>query len=101
MQITTLPKELVNIILEYEGSIRYRNGKYINAYRGNVTHMQNISKIAHVGTNIVRINLNEIYTLIYIIAAHSTHFHFVKRAHYRDHYLLGEGAYRIQSRTRI
>ena len=93
MQITTLPKELVNIILEYEDSIRYRNGKYINAYRG--------SKIAHVGTNIVRISLNEIYTLIYIIAAHSTHFHFVKRAHYRDHYLLGEGAYRIQSRTRI
>lgn len=25
-----LPKELVNIILEYNGSIKYRNGKYMN-----------------------------------------------------------------------
>lgn len=25
-----IPKELVNIILEYDGRIKYRNGKYIN-----------------------------------------------------------------------
>ena len=24
-----LPKEIINIILEYDGRIRYRNGKYI------------------------------------------------------------------------
>jgi hypothetical protein len=30
MIIPYLPKELINIILEYDGRIRYRNGKYIN-----------------------------------------------------------------------
>ena len=25
-----LPKELINIILDYNGKIKYRNGKYIN-----------------------------------------------------------------------
>jgi hypothetical protein len=26
----TFPKELINIIIEYDGRIKYRNGKYIN-----------------------------------------------------------------------
>ena len=30
MIVPYLPKELINIILEYDGRIRYRNGKYIN-----------------------------------------------------------------------
>ena len=29
MQYRQLPKEIINIILEYDGRIRYRNGKYI------------------------------------------------------------------------
>tara|TARA_Y100000389_G_C17437588_1_gene506500 strand:+ start:1407 stop:1757 length:351 start_codon:yes stop_codon:yes gene_type:complete len=28
--MNTLPKELVHIILEYDGRIKYRNGEYIN-----------------------------------------------------------------------
>jgi hypothetical protein len=30
MKIIYIPKELINIILEYDGRIKYRNGKYIN-----------------------------------------------------------------------
>jgi hypothetical protein len=30
MTFPYLPKELINIILEYDGRIKYRNGKYIN-----------------------------------------------------------------------
>jgi len=30
MDLTHFPKELVNIILEYDGRIKYKNGKYIN-----------------------------------------------------------------------
>ena len=30
-----IPKELVNIILDYDGSVRYRNGQYINAIHKN------------------------------------------------------------------
>ena len=30
MKVPTIPKELLNIILEYDGRIKYRNGKYIN-----------------------------------------------------------------------
>jgi hypothetical protein len=31
MKVPTIPKELLNIILEYDGKIKYRNGKYINS----------------------------------------------------------------------
>lgn len=30
MTFPYLPKELINIILEYDGRIKYRNGKYMN-----------------------------------------------------------------------
>ena len=30
-----VPKELVNIILDYDGSIKYRNGQYINVIHKN------------------------------------------------------------------
>ena len=30
-----IPKELINIILDYDGSVRYRNGQYINAIHKN------------------------------------------------------------------
>jgi hypothetical protein len=31
MKVPTIPKELLHIILEYDGRIKYRNGKYINS----------------------------------------------------------------------
>ena len=30
MKVQHIPKELLHIILEYDGRIKYRNGKYIN-----------------------------------------------------------------------
>ena len=30
-----IPKELINIILEYDGKIKYKNGKYINIIHKN------------------------------------------------------------------
>jgi len=30
MKVPTLPKELLHIILEFDGRIKYRNGKYVN-----------------------------------------------------------------------
>ena len=30
-----IPKELVNVILDYDGSIKYRNGQYINVIHKN------------------------------------------------------------------
>jgi hypothetical protein len=30
MKIPYIPKELLHLILEYDGRIKYRNGKYIN-----------------------------------------------------------------------
>lgn len=30
MKVPDIPKELLHIILEYHGRIKYRNGKYIN-----------------------------------------------------------------------
>ena len=30
-----IPKELINIILDYDGSIKYRNGQYINVIHKN------------------------------------------------------------------
>ena len=30
MKVSYIPKELLHLILEYDGRIRYRNGKYIN-----------------------------------------------------------------------
>lgn len=35
MKIIYIPKELVNIILEYDGRIKYRNGKYIDQFNLN------------------------------------------------------------------
>jgi hypothetical protein len=38
-----LPEELIICILAYEGnSIRWRNGKFINKYQGDVSHMNTI-----------------------------------------------------------
>ena len=30
MKVSYIPKELLHIILEYDGRIKYRNGKYVN-----------------------------------------------------------------------
>jgi len=35
MKATYIPKELLHIILEYDGRIKYKNGKYINIIRKN------------------------------------------------------------------
>lgn len=35
MKVPTIPKELLNIILEYDGRIKYRNGKYVNIIKKN------------------------------------------------------------------
>ena len=41
-----LPEELIICILAYEGnSIRWRNGKFINKYRGDVSHMNTIKPL--------------------------------------------------------
>ncbi len=39
-----LPVELITNILDYEGrSIRWRNGKFINKYKGDISHMYTIN----------------------------------------------------------
>jgi hypothetical protein len=35
MQVKYIPKELLNIILEYDGRIKYKKGKYINIIHKN------------------------------------------------------------------
>ena len=40
-----LPKELKNIILEYDGSIKYRKGKYINQISHNDVRYELIKKV--------------------------------------------------------
>jgi len=35
MKVTHIPKELLHIILEYDGRIKYRNGKYVNVIAEN------------------------------------------------------------------
>lgn len=57
-----IPKELVNIILEYDGNIKYRKGKYINIIHKNdvrrkiVSHI--ISKKIRIINNILFDNLD-------------------------------------------
>jgi hypothetical protein len=35
MKVPTLPKELLHIILDFDGRIKYRNGKYVNIIHKN------------------------------------------------------------------
>ena len=35
MKVPYIPKELLNIILEYDGRINYKNGKYVNILHKN------------------------------------------------------------------
>jgi membrane carboxypeptidase/penicillin-binding protein PbpC len=35
MKVPYIPKELLDIILEYDGRIKYRNGKYVNSIAKN------------------------------------------------------------------
>lgn len=34
-ELPYIPKELLNIILEYDGRIKYKNGKYVNRIHNN------------------------------------------------------------------
>ena len=35
MKVSYIPKELLHIILEYDGRIKYKNGKYLNTIHKN------------------------------------------------------------------
>ena len=43
--ISYLPKELIDIILEYDGRIKYKKGKYVNIIHKNDIRYKIINKI--------------------------------------------------------
>jgi hypothetical protein len=45
MKVPYIPKELLNIILEYDGGINYKNGKYVNIIHKNNTRYNIIKSI--------------------------------------------------------
>jgi hypothetical protein len=45
MIVPYIPKDLINIILEYDGRIKYRNGKYINIIHKNDSRYDIIKKV--------------------------------------------------------
>lgn len=52
MQMVYLPRELVNVIFEYDGRIKYRNGTYVNIIH---KHHENYSIIQPVITKKIEI----------------------------------------------
>jgi hypothetical protein len=45
MKVPYIPKELLNIILEYDGRIKYKNGKYVNIIHKNDYRYYIIQKV--------------------------------------------------------
>jgi hypothetical protein len=45
MKVPYIPKELLNIILEYDGRIKYKNGKYVNIIHKNDYRYNIIQKV--------------------------------------------------------
>ena len=45
MKVPYIPKELLNIILEYDGKIQYKNGKYVNIIHKNDHRYYIIQKV--------------------------------------------------------
>jgi hypothetical protein len=45
MKVSYIPKELLNIILEYDGRIKYKNGKYVNIIHKNDYRYNIIQKV--------------------------------------------------------
>jgi hypothetical protein len=45
MKVPYIPKELLNVILEYDGRIKYKNGKYVNIIHKNDYRYYIIQKV--------------------------------------------------------
>jgi hypothetical protein len=64
MIVPYIPKELVNIILEYDGRIKYRKGEYVNIIHKTDNRYDKLKGIIHKKKEIlknIQINGNEFY----------------------------------------
>jgi hypothetical protein len=90
-----LPLELVWKIMDYEGSVHYRNGKYINAYKGDTSHVTTVLH-KHVYTckegsfyNFT-VSLNDMFSLQYSISANAILYSVYKRGKYITGYIYSD-----------
>jgi hypothetical protein len=65
MKVPYIPKELLNIILEYDGRINYKNGKYVNILHKNDIHY-----------NIIKLVINKKIEIIKKIEVYGSSFYF-------------------------
>ncbi len=89
-----LPIELVTNILDYEGrSIRWRNCKFINKYKGDISHMYtiNFKHIYSKKNNSISIKLTRKVELKYYFNNNNSIKEFAYR--YPDDYIIESGAY--------
>lgn len=94
-----LPLEIVWKIMDYEGSMHYRNGKYINAYKGDTSHVATVLQ-KHVFQKKdgpfynFTITLDDMFSLLYSISANASIYCLFKRGKYRTGYIFCEGKQR-------